>query len=230
MQAITPDMEAFLLHRVKPLATIGLVGGSDFAKISKQMGGEDVSFKFDYVFCENGLVHYQNGQLMGAQTMIQHVGEDLSQRFINFCLQYMSNLRLPAKRGNFVEFRTGMMNISPVGRSCSQAEREDFARYDEQHQIRKKFVAAMQEAFPDSGLKFSIGGQISIDVFPIGWDKTYSLNRLGGDFEEIHFYGDKTDIGGNDYEIYEDSRTIGHKVKSPEDTKEQLAKFFNLNL
>ena len=32
--------------------------------------------------------------------------------------------------------------------------------------------------------------------------------------------------GGNDHEIYEDSRTIGHKVVSPEDTVQQLTKMF----
>ena len=38
--------------------------------------------------------------------------------------RYMSELKLPAKRGNFVEFRSGIINICPVGRSCTQAERE----------------------------------------------------------------------------------------------------------
>jgi phosphomannomutase len=38
----------------------------------------------------------------------------------------------------------------------------------------------------------SIGGQISFDVFPIGWDKTYCLQFLN-DFDNIFFFGDKTD-------------------------------------
>ena len=37
-------------------------------------------------------------------------------------------------------------------------------------------------------------------------------------FKEIHFFGDKTMPGGNDYEIFEDPRTIGHTVASPDDT------------
>lgn len=58
---------------------------------------------------------------------------------------------------------------------------------------RVALVKALQEKFPDYGLKYSIGGQISIDVFPIGWDKTYSLGILADEhFEEIHFFGDKT--------------------------------------
>lgn len=52
-----------------------------------------------------------------------------------------------------------------------------------------------------------------------GWDKTYALKHVEkAGFKEIHFFGDKTYKGGNDHEIYEDSRTIGHPVTCPEDT------------
>ena len=33
---------------------------------------------------------------------------------------------------------------------------------------------------------------------------------LEGGHEEIHFFGDKTMPGGNDHEIFEDSRTVGN--------------------
>ena len=36
--------------------------------------------------------------------------------------------------------------------------------------------------------------------------------------KEVHFFGDKTYKGGNDYEIYNSPKTIGHAVKSPADT------------
>ena len=56
-----------------------------------------------------------------------------------------------------------------------------------------------------------------------GWDKTYCLQFLKKDgYEEIHFFGDKTFQGGNDYEIFESPETIGHTVKSPEDTRRQV--------
>lgn len=32
--------------------------------------------------------------------------------------------------------------------------------------------------------------------------------------------------GGNDHEIYEDPRTIGHKVANPDDTVKQLRELF----
>lgn len=84
--------------------------------------------------------------------------------------------------------------------------------------------------------RYSIGGQISFDVFPTGWDKTYCLQHLekeanqpgGVAYTTVHFFGDKTFKGGNDYEIYEDPRTIGHSVTNAEDTAAQLRKLFDL--
>jgi phosphomannomutase len=71
------------------------------------------------------------------------------------------------------------------------------------------------------------GGQISFDVFPTGWDKTYCLQHIENEnFKEIHFFGDKTFKGGNDYEIYTDSRVIGHAVSSPDDTERILKELF----
>lgn len=59
----------------------------------------------------------------------------------------------------------------------------------------------------------------SIDVFPKGWDKTYSLNFFKNVPTVIHFFGDKTSPGGNDYEIFKDERTIGHTVTGPDNTE-----------
>ena len=82
---------------------------------------------------------------------------------------------------------------------------------------------------------FSIGGQISFDIFPTGWDKTYCLRHLeaekeisGIEYKTIHFFGDKTAKGGNDYEIYEDPRTTGHAVTGPDHTMRLLREMFDL--
>ena len=65
--------------------------------------------------------------------------------------------------------------------------------------------------------------QISFDVFPTGWDKTFCLRYLEADgFTTIHFFGDKTHPGGNDHEIFASEKTIGHTVTSPEDTQAQV--------
>ncbi|GMF08885.1 unnamed protein product [[Candida] boidinii] len=90
-------------------------------------------------------------------------------------------------------------------------------------------VDAIKKEFPDYGLTYSIGGQISFDVFPTGWDKTYCLQHVADEgFDTIHFFGDKAYQGGNDWEIYSDDRTIGHAVKSPQDTIDILTEIFKL--
>ncbi|XP_050302217.1 phosphomannomutase 2 [Anthonomus grandis grandis] len=226
---IDASLEEFLQKKLKNKCTLALVGGSDFKKISEQMLGDDVIHRYNYVFTENGLVWFKNGIEGDRQNIVKHMGEENIQKFINYCLEYLSKITLPVKRGTFVEFRSGMLNISPIGRSCSQSERDQFEKYDKEHNIREKMIDALKKQFPDIGFTYSIGGQISFDVFPNGWDKTFCLRYLENEgFDEIHFFGDKTSAGGNDFEIFNDSRTVGHTVTSPEDTRKQLEKMFNL--
>ena len=93
--------------------------------------------------------------------------------------------------------------------------------------IRPQLVQQLKDNFADYDLTYSIGGQISFDVFPTGWDKTYCLRHVEKEgFKEIHFFGDKTFKGGNDYEIFEDHRVKGHSVTCPEDTAKILNELF----
>lgn len=221
-QVISEDMKEFLAV-LREKADVGMVGGSDYPKVQEQLGGGDVFKVYDYMFTENGLVSYKHGKFHSKQTIKSYLGEAKIQRFLNFCLKYMSELIIPIKRGTFIEFRSGLINISPIGRNCSQEEREEFEKYDKVHNIRNKFVEVLRKEFADYNLKFSIGGQISFDVFPIGWDKTYCLQHVEMEgYQEIHFFGDKTWEGGNDYEIFMDPRTKGHTVANPLETKKKL--------
>jgi phosphomannomutase len=85
---------------------------------------------YDYVFAENGLVAYKDGALMAKQDLLGHLGEARLRPFINYVLRYVADLDIPVKRGTFIEFRSGMINVSPIGRNCSQAERDAFEVYD----------------------------------------------------------------------------------------------------
>ena len=196
------------------------------AKAKEQLG-EDYLEIVDWAFPENGLMAFKDAKLVAVQSLKAHLGETNIKRFINWTLRYLSEVDIPVKRGTFIEFRNGMINVSPIGRNCSQEERDAFEEYDKVHHIRSTMVAAMEKEFGDLGLKFSIGGQISFDVFPVGWDKTYSLRFVEkAGYKEIHFFGDKTMPGGNDYEIFSDPRTIGHTVASPDETQKICTELF----
>lgn len=228
------------LHKLKTVQNIhlGFVGGSDLSKQQEQLHEENFDL-FEWRFSENGLVSYYQNNLIHKQSLSKIMGEHHLQVFINICLKVLANIdNIPVKRGNFIEFRNGMLNISPIGRSCSQLEREKFYEFDKINKIREQMINSIKKLWDiytyENGivlpeLKFSIGGMISVDVFPVGFDKTYCLKFVETVYDEIHFFGDKTDLGGNDYEIYNDPRVISHHVDCYEDTIEFLDKLFLIN-
>ncbi|KAJ8122052.1 hypothetical protein ONZ43_g1659 [Nemania bipapillata] len=211
-KSASPEMLA-ALAALRQKVAIGYVGGSDFSKQQEQLGSADraVTSMFDFSFSENGLRAWKLGAELQSTQFIESVGEDQYKVLVKFILRYISELDIPVMRGTFVEFRRGMINVSPIGRNASADERSAFEHY-------------------------SIGGQISFDIFPTGWDKTYCLRHLedeakkpgGIQFTTIHFFGDKTFEGGNDYEIYTDPRVTGHSVKNPDDTLRILKELFDV--
>ncbi|DBA67378.1 TPA: hypothetical protein ACH3X2_001670 [Trebouxia sp. C0005] len=180
----------------------------------------------DFFFAENGLVAYKEGKILATESLKTWLGEDKLKELLNYILHYVADLDIPIKRGTFIEFRNGMLNVSPIGRNCSQEERDEFERFDQGAGVRKNFIEALKQKFGHLGLTYSIGGQISFDIFPQGWDKTFCLQYVEKEYDEIHFFGDKTYEGGNDYEIYQSPKTIGHAVNSPIDTIGQCRELF----
>jgi phosphomannomutase len=65
------------------------------------------------------------------------MGEERLKTLINFCLHYIADLDIPIKRGTFIEYRNGMINVSPIGRNCSVQERNEFEEFDKSAGVRK---------------------------------------------------------------------------------------------
>lgn len=226
---IDSEFEDFLYGKVSKCATIGIVSGANIEKLYEQLNGKKILDQFDYIFPENGIVHIENGVEVQKSSFSEKLGEETLTRFINFVLHYIADLDLPFKRGTFIEYRNGMMNISPNGRQCSKDERRIFHEYDNVHRVRKTMIDDLKKEFHEVDLTYAIGGMISFDVYPNGWDKSYCLSRIPeGKFKEIHFFGDQTKPGGNDYEIFSDSRVVGHHVVSYKDTRRILTEMFKL--
>ncbi|KAI9249270.1 eukaryotic phosphomannomutase [Sporodiniella umbellata] len=222
---VSQEMKECLVQLRKKVV-IGFVGGSDISKQYEQLGSTILE-DFDYCFAENGLTAYRMGQELASQSFISWIGETEYNKLVKFILHYIADLDIPKKRGTFVEFRNGMINVSPIGRNCSREERIEFEKFDLATGVRTKFVEELKKNFAHLSLTYSIGGQISFDVFPTGWDKTYCLRHLKvDDFKHVHFFGDKTFKGGNDYEIYNHPEVKGHSVKCPEDTMRILSELF----
>ena len=109
----------------------------------------------------------------------------------------------PVKAGNHIEDRGSLLNFSIVGRDCSQVQRNDYYEYDRQMGERKIIADYINENWVS--VEAVIGGQISIDIYPKGNDKSQVLNvieqeRLVPPSEYI-FIGDGIENYGNDYPL-----------------------------
>jgi phosphomannomutase len=152
----TPEMLQ-VLSALRHKVAIGYVGGSDLAKQQEQLGTPSlpVTSMFDFCFPENGLVAFRLGVPLESNSFIKHVGQEQYQKLVRWILRYISGIEgIPKMTGTFVEFRNGMINVSPVGRNASKQERDEFEAWDKTSGCRKKMIEELQKAFPDIGLTY----------------------------------------------------------------------------
>ena len=74
-------------------------------------------------------------------------------------------------------------------------------------------------SFPD--LTVALGGQTGVDIGPVGSDKSQILRDFTED-DEIHFFGDRMERGGNDHSLGEAVKKMGgyaHHIKSHNEVK-----------
>jgi phosphomannomutase len=120
------------------------------------------------------------------------------------------------RAANNIEDRVGMINISTVGREADNELRKEYFTWDTQNGERKRIVKTLSTKYPE--LEFSIGGEISIDIYPKGKDKSQILSDMSG---ETIFFGDSCHKNGNDYRIAKKADKH-HPVTGWEETKNIL--------
>lgn len=146
------QMLSALRHKV----AIGFVGGSDLKKQQEQLGTPEIPVQtlFDFCFSENGLTAYRMGVPLASHSFIKWLGEEKYKKLVRFILHHIADLDIPVKRGTFIEFRNGMINVSPIGRNASNDERNEFEAFDKKSNVRATLVEALKKEFPDYGLTY----------------------------------------------------------------------------
>ena len=156
-KVVSPETIAFLKALREKIA-IGVVGGSDLDKQKEQLG--DSPKLFDWCFAENGLLAHKDGAIIGQTSFKDHLGEEKLKKLINWILRYFADLDIPVKRGTFIEFRQGMLNVSPIGRNCSREERNEFEKFD---------LANKAPQHPSRHLLCDLTGSTSLPRFARQW-------------------------------------------------------------
>ena len=182
---------------------------------------------FKYIFAENASVIYQNGQTLSIKNIKDEFTEYQIQDIVNTILEYIVKLKIPYKRGKFIDFRTAMLYISPTGGDITLEERAEFAKYDEEHNVRKKMIEHLKSSLCTKyDLDIKLGGQIGIALHPKGWDKSLALEHLNlSEYLNTYFFGDKCGRDGNDYPLFSHSLIQGFEVTEPRHTLNILKTF-----
>ena len=211
---IDPEFEQFFLQWMKDKDVI-FVTGSDKDKTVEQVG-EKIWTNASRVYQSCGNAVYQGGQLIHKNQF------DLDPELKKLLLDFVKWSDCPEQFDNHIEERIGLINFSTVGRSCPQEARDEYYDWDCRNKERETFCKIIEDKFPE--LEATVGGQISIDIYPKGQNKAQVLDDLIG---PITFFGDKCEPGGNDYPIafelekqFEENnrQCVVHRVKDYKDT------------
>ena len=190
--------------------------GSDFEK-TKQQVPWDILDCFKNIFCCMGNEVRSNlGQVLKKSDFVI---PDLLNEDLKIILE---NSKCPIKTGTHIEFRTGMINFSTVGRNADFEQRKSYNLWDNQHSERQEIVNYINKKYPT--LNASVGGSISIDIIEEACDKGQIVHYLeNAGATKIVFVGDKCYPGGNDYGIVRELQKSDlafewYNVEGPEDT------------
>ena len=191
---------------------------------------DSIPFFSDY-YTENGVVTYDKDlKTINHETMKNLLGEEKYNTLIKFFLDYIDTMELPFKVGNYLDERSAVINVSPVGNPITMEQREQMRILEsEKHPVENMRKACEDKFGKEYGLRFTKGGIKSFDVFPSGWDKTYCLKFIKQKgYDNIIFFGDNTYPGGADYDLaIHDDITKGISVKNPEDTINKINEILN---
>ena len=201
---IDKDFSKFFLNWMKG-KNVYLITGSDKDKTIEQVG-EEIWLNVTRAYQSCGNAVYEGGKLIRQSDFKM----DIELQRMLFTFKACSDWK--EQYGNHIEERIGLVNYSTVGRDCPQKARKEYYKWDNINRERELFCKLIEGTFPH--LEASVGGEISIDIYPKGQNKSQILNDLKGD---ITFFGDRCEPGGNDYPIV---RMLDRGIHSVENWKE----------
>ncbi len=202
---MTPEFDDFFFKWANK-NTFYLVSGSDLDKIKEQVP-EYILELAEGIFTCGGNKFYTEGptqQWPRDWRLLYENKFEPSDALIKYLEDTLDDSNYPIKAGQHIEDRGSMLNFSIVGRKCTLQERKDYFEYDKLTGEREGIANYINDNFKD--LSAVIGGQISIDIAPVGNDKSQVIEKIMNrnivtSRDNYVFIGDRTMEGGNDYPL-----------------------------
>ncbi len=195
-QKISVDFEEFFYNWMKD-KKVFFVTGSDLSKVKEQLS-ERILDRCNGIFCSMANELYINGELKYKNSL------RIPEALYSWLEQYLEASEYHTKTGKHFENRSGMLNFSIVGRNATDQQREDYFKWDLKKLERKSIADFINNKF-GKDYEACIGGQISIDIQAKGKNKKQASKWIRENIHEtMHFFGDRCEAGGNDFDIVND--------------------------
>jgi len=200
-----------------------LVSGSDLPKIKEQIP-VDILYKCDGVFTSMGNEYwkFKRTRVIGVfkEECVYQKELDLPDEIEDWLSSKLESSTFEYRKAPHFEYRSGALNFSVVGRGANTNLRQYYSEWDETNKERETIAKQFNKKFKNKhGIQALVGGQISLDIQPVGNDKGQVVNHVKGD--EIIFFGDRCYEGGNDYSLAQKADTFW-QVNSWKETKQIL--------
>jgi phosphomannomutase len=230
---ISSQMATILNKMIENQIKIGIVGGGTFEKIIYQL---DNLVKPEIIFSECGSVYHEYNFEQKEYVLINKNNLRLEKEYpkinklVKTCLKYISTVPYLIS-GNFIDLRNGLIYVSLVGMVANDEEREKFTQMDKIYNYRKNLIAILKAQSIDlkiiNYIDICLGGSVGIAIYPKKWNKVQVLNWINLEHNEIHYFGDKYEPDGNDYELLNHKSIIPHRINTIEETLNILTEIFD---
>lgn len=170
--------------------SVYLVTGSDRAKTVEQVGADLVDACTMVFQCAGNSV-WQKGVEIAATQL------NAPEEMTGYLHHKAAHSSYPIKTGKHLEFRTGLINFSTVGRNAVDQQRDDYYLWDQRSRERTTIAEEFNSLFP--GFEAEVGGNTSLDIHLKGRNKAQVYDVIGS---PLVFFGDRIFPGGNDYPLH----------------------------
>ena len=199
-QSITREFEEYFYNWMLN-KKVFLVTGSDRAKVNEQLSSRIIRASSG-IFCsmanELYVIDYLDDKLVYSNSL------KLPEQLSGWLEQYLQVSEYPEKTGNHFEYRPGMLNFSTIGRNATKEQRERYYKWDMANGERNFIAGYINNKFGNE-IEACVGGQISIDIQGKGKNKSQASQWIRQNIgDRMHFFGDRCEKGGNDFDIVKD--------------------------
>ena len=169
-----------------------LVTGSDRQKTLEQLG-------LDICYTAKRVYNCSGSDVYERDVNVYRDDWELPKKVENFLMDELAYSCFPIRNGLHIERRPGGVNFSILGRGKDPSDgRAEYIKWDKERLEREDIADRIRNQFPN--LTVALGGQTGLDIGPLGSDKSQILRDFSED-DELYFFGDRIEKGGNDYSL-----------------------------